>query len=112
MLTMPFGRYKNTPITDLPTDYLRWLADLPDLREPLASEVEAEVHRRRELPEAAEPVQVDDAERWVEPTPGECWQITVRAEGAGPTLAQRVKRFLKSALRGYGLRCTDIRPTK
>ena len=44
---MPFGRFRGTPITDLPSWYLRWLDNLPDLRDPLASAVRVEVERRR-----------------------------------------------------------------
>jgi Putative quorum-sensing-regulated virulence factor len=46
MHTMPFGRFKHRPINTLPDDYLDWLANLPDLREPLLSEVMREVERR------------------------------------------------------------------
>jgi siroheme synthase (precorrin-2 oxidase/ferrochelatase) len=35
-------------------------------------------------------------------------QVTLTATGNGPPLAIRVRRFLKAALRGYGLRCTSI----
>jgi hypothetical protein len=34
--------------------------------------------------------------------------VTLEAEGAGPPLPIRLRRFLKGALRGYGLRCTSI----
>src|ERR1700739_2734609 len=46
MTRMPFGRFRGTPITDLPSWYLRWLDNLPDLRDPLASAVRVEVERR------------------------------------------------------------------
>lgn len=34
--------------------------------------------------------------------------VSLRAEGPGPDIAIRLRRFLKGALRGYGLRCTAI----
>lgn len=43
---MPFGRYRGTPVRDLPDAYLEWLLALDDLREPIRSAVLAE-HRRR-----------------------------------------------------------------
>jgi hypothetical protein len=53
MTRMPFGRFRGMPITDLPSWYLRWLDNLPDLRDPLASAVQLEVERR--TAEEAEP---------------------------------------------------------
>jgi hypothetical protein len=44
---MPFGRFRGVPISDLPNDYLAWLSELEDLREPLASAVFQEVNNRR-----------------------------------------------------------------
>jgi hypothetical protein len=41
--------------------------------------------------------------------PDELWQITVKAEGAGPPVWARLKRFAKGALRSYGIRITDWR---
>jgi hypothetical protein len=41
--------------------------------------------------------------------PEEHWQITVKAEGAGPPVWARLKRFAKGALRGYGVRIVDWR---
>jgi uncharacterized protein (DUF3820 family) len=43
---MPFGRYKGRPIVQLPDGYVRWLAGLSDLREPLLSAVRDEIQRR------------------------------------------------------------------
>ena len=43
---MPFGRHRGKPLTGLPDDYVLWLYDLGDLREPLRGAVEAE-HARR-----------------------------------------------------------------
>ncbi len=36
---MPFGRYKDYQVDDLPGNYLEWLIDNVDLWEPLRSEV-------------------------------------------------------------------------
>ena len=46
MYTMPFGKHKGRPIATLPDSYLEWLTSLPDLREPLASEVAREIEWR------------------------------------------------------------------
>jgi hypothetical protein len=43
---MPFGRHKGERLEDLDDDYLRWLAGLDDLREPLKSAVKAEWESR------------------------------------------------------------------
>jgi hypothetical protein len=45
--TIPFGKYRGRPLAELPDAYLRWLAGLPDLREPLRSAVDREAQRRR-----------------------------------------------------------------
>ena len=42
---MPFGKFKGTPLEELPVDYLCWLAQL-DLREPLRRAVVSELVRR------------------------------------------------------------------
>ena len=46
MMRMPFGRHKGVALDALPLKYLKWLANLDDLREPLASAVYAEMDRR------------------------------------------------------------------
>jgi hypothetical protein len=43
---MPFGQHKGLPLSAIPTDYLRWLQTLPDLRYLLRDAVVAELHRR------------------------------------------------------------------
>lgn len=48
MKTMPFGKHKGQPLAEVPTTYLRWLAGLDDLREPLRSAVHAELDRRED----------------------------------------------------------------
>lgn len=42
---MPFGRYRGTPLRDLPDGYLGWLASIA-LRPRLRAAVEAEIDRR------------------------------------------------------------------
>jgi len=41
-------------------------------------------------------------------TPGAVVQVSLKAEGPGPPVAIRLRRWLKAALRGYGLRCTAV----
>ncbi len=43
---MPFGRHRGQPLEEIPLDYLRWLHDSCDLREPLRSGVEVELDAR------------------------------------------------------------------
>lgn len=45
---MPFGKFIGECLCDIPTDYLAWLARLPDLRPPLRGAVRAELSRRRQ----------------------------------------------------------------
>ena len=45
-MRMPFGKHKGIPLSELPKDYLQWLARLDDLREPLASAIAAELRAR------------------------------------------------------------------
>ncbi len=35
-------------------------------------------------------------------------KVTLRAEGQGPPVSVRWRRFLKASLRGYGLRATKV----
>lgn len=39
---------------------------------------------------------------------GPAYRLTFRAEGDGPPAILRVRRLLKAALRGYGLRCEAV----
>ena len=41
-------------------------------------------------------------------TDRETWLISVQAEGEGPPLPIRIRRFLKSALRQHALRCVNV----
>jgi hypothetical protein len=41
------------------------------------------------------------------PSGDEQFVVTLRAEGAGPPAVVRLRRWLKFALRGYGLRCVS-----
>jgi hypothetical protein len=45
-VVMPFGRYRDAPLPDVPTDYLDWLASLGYLRDPLKTAVAEERARR------------------------------------------------------------------
>lgn len=62
MTVMPFGKHKGRPLSELPEQYLLWLASLDDLRPPLRLAVDSEV-RRREAASAATPrrERLDDA---------------------------------------------------
>ena len=37
------------------------------------------------------------------------FEIVLKAEGAGPPVEIRLRRWLKAALRGYSLRCVSVR---
>ena len=43
---MPFGKFKGFRIEDLPSDYLGWLSELDNLREPLRSAILQEIEER------------------------------------------------------------------
>lgn len=43
---MPFGKFKGTPLEDLPSEYLLWLGCLDTLRQPLLGYVLKEMARR------------------------------------------------------------------
>ena len=43
---MPFGKYKGTPLEELPSEYLLWLGCLDTLRQPLLRQVVKEMARR------------------------------------------------------------------
>ncbi|HKQ34017.1 MAG TPA: DUF3820 family protein [Nitrospiraceae bacterium] len=43
---MPFGKYRGTPLAELPNEYLVWLGGLDDLRPPLLKHVLYEMSRR------------------------------------------------------------------
>jgi hypothetical protein len=43
---MPFGKFEDRPLSELPSEYLVWLAKLPDIRDPLRSRVVAELCQR------------------------------------------------------------------
>ena len=49
---MPFGKHKDTPLEELPTEYLLWLGCLDDLRQPLLGHVLREMGRRLAASEA------------------------------------------------------------
>jgi len=43
---IPFGKFKGTPLEELPAQYLVWLSQLDDLRDPLRGAVVVELGRR------------------------------------------------------------------
>jgi hypothetical protein len=45
---MPFGRHRGERLSQVPDGYLVWLADRPNLREPLRTYLEEELERRGE----------------------------------------------------------------
>lgn len=47
---MPFGKFRGSPLSELPDGYLEWLGSLDNLREPLRSGVHAELRRRQAVP--------------------------------------------------------------
>lgn len=61
---IPFGKYRGTPVGDLPRDYLRWLRDNCDLRPQMAAAVEAALSgESREPPQSREELQ-RAVDRW------------------------------------------------
>lgn len=50
-MKMPFGKYKNCFLFELPDDYLDWLRFEIDLREPLRSAIHREYYERFEAAE-------------------------------------------------------------
>ena len=44
-MQIPFGKYRGTPVTELPFDYLQWLTSI-ELLEPLRTEVQKEYGKR------------------------------------------------------------------
>ena len=53
---MPFGKFRGEALSTIPTDYLRWLVSLDDLREQLRSAVIGELEIRRRLVHSLVPV--------------------------------------------------------
>jgi uncharacterized protein (DUF3820 family) len=43
---MPFGKFKDYPLAEIPDDYLEWLLSCEWLRDPLRSKVEQELDAR------------------------------------------------------------------
>jgi hypothetical protein len=47
VFTLPFGKFKGSPITDASLGYLEWLLTLENLRDATRRAVEAEIARRK-----------------------------------------------------------------
>jgi hypothetical protein len=47
-MKMPFGKFKGVLVADLDDNYLKWLHDSIELREPLRSAIREELRRREE----------------------------------------------------------------
>lgn len=45
-MKISFGKYKGMFLTELPTEYLKWLIDTVEIREPLNEEVQKEYNLR------------------------------------------------------------------
>src|ERR1700741_2977933 len=58
---MPFGKFKGIPLCDLPDDYLEWLSQLDNLRQPLLSAVLDEI-KNRELQEGDVALWLDESD--------------------------------------------------
>ena len=56
---MPFGKYKGVDVRDLPEDYVVWLIDTIELRDPLKSAVRAEAEARAGSSSYRRPVAVE-----------------------------------------------------
>jgi hypothetical protein len=55
MTTIPFGRYKDRPLPDIPASYLHWLLRETKLSSGLRAAVEGELRSRGVTPPAAPP---------------------------------------------------------
>jgi hypothetical protein len=64
MTTMPFGKHRDRPLTEVPGSYLRWLLRACDLDVPLRSAVLSELNRRVVTGDDGPP------ERWPAAGPG------------------------------------------
>ncbi len=45
---MPFGKHKDEPLSDIPTEYLDWLFDSDTLWESTKEKIEDELNRRND----------------------------------------------------------------
>lgn len=92
--TLPFGKHKGQPLSEIPVRYLSWLCTRPELFEKTRTLVEAELDRRR----MTLAKRVDDAAVLVAPsaTVGELHSAKVRILDGDIT---RTKHGLRVAIR-------------
>jgi len=65
---LPFGRYKGERLADVPTPYVEWLALIAE-RDPLRSEVDAELDRRAREEDAAGASEFEEPPKPTDPPP-------------------------------------------
>jgi hypothetical protein len=56
---MPFGRWRGVELSDLQDDYLLWLSDWPELKEPLKTHICEELRNRDLIRSNVELVKLD-----------------------------------------------------
>jgi hypothetical protein len=121
VVTLPFGRHKDRPLTAVPAEYLAWLLREIWLSTGLRTAVAGELARRGlpvQPPAPPRPLRTcphHPGERpvclWMEDTLGRR-RLTAQCPSclrSGAPFNIRLRRWLKVGLRCFGLRCTSIR---